>query len=749
MKKLFALLMAAMMVLSMAACGNEPAETPTTPTTPAPTTPAPTTPVEPEAEVAELKSLAGKEYGTDYVSLYSEFGKDVTIADVIEDEDTGVAYIERDGVRYTLGMDFLSRAMVYNTSVPEGGDWETEDDVYADWWRLYITRWNYLLPEVPLYSNEYYDLYNAQIKGVEDHPTNPYWAPASALIDWTSEKADGSIILGSSTELSGKFRYATFAANSPGSSDLDVQDLIVGLETVATTKEGGYMWNPTVVANHEETDNDDGSRTYKIEIQKDLVFSDGSPVTAKNYLVNVLTFSTPVAAQAAGKDHMAGMTYVGFEAFNAYNGTNAGDGVSKEFSGIRLIDDYTFSVTVAADYLPYFYAITYGGFSAVPTALYLGDCDILDDGNGVYLSDEFYAKDGDSFVMADHVYNGAWDKSTDYPYSGPYTVESWNEADKSVVLAANPNFKGNYEGTKPGIQKVIYKRMVTETQIADFTSGGLDVLAGITGGDETNEAIALADSSNGKYVYTHYSRAGYGKLGFRADFGPVQFVEVRQAIAYCMDRAKFAKDFTGGYGGVVDGPYYSGSWMYKAALADGMMLDAYATSVDSAIAVLEEGGWVYNADGSAYSGTGVRYKKIADAEMQEQDKTFASKDGAYKTVQVGDDWYMPLVLNWYGTSDNPFTDLLMTGFMNNENIINAGFVVQNTVGEFSPMRDELYQAAVYGYYGGTPVYTCFNFATGFTSAAYDYSYNWTIDPAEYDNYSICYVKDQADAYWLQ
>ena len=110
---------------------------------------------------------------------------------------------------------------------------------------------------------------------------------------------------------------------------------------------------------------------------------------------------------------------------------------------------------------------------------------------------------------------------------------------------------------------------------------------------------------------------------------------------------------------------------------------------------------------------------------------------------------MPLCLNWYGTSDNTFTDLLMTGFMNNENIINAGFVVQNTVGEFSPMLDELYQAAVYGYYGGTPVYTCFNFATGFTSAAYDYSYNWTIDPAEYDNYSICYVKDQADAYWLQ
>ena len=48
-KKLIALMMAALMLLSVAAaCGNDkPAETPTTPTTPAPTTPAPTTPAPP------------------------------------------------------------------------------------------------------------------------------------------------------------------------------------------------------------------------------------------------------------------------------------------------------------------------------------------------------------------------------------------------------------------------------------------------------------------------------------------------------------------------------------------------------------------------------------------------------------------------------------------------------------------------------------------------------------------------------
>lgn len=696
------------------------------------------------AEEAETKSISGKEYGVDYTSLYSQFGKDTTIADVTEDEETGLCYIEKDGVEYELGLDFLSMAMVYNTQVVDG--WDTEDDVYATWWRYYMQRWNYLMPEIPLYANEYYDLYNAQIKGTDEHPTNPYWSPAAALIDWTSEKEDNSIIMGNTTDLSGKFRYAAFGGSNPGAADLDVQNLSTGLETVATTKEGGFEWNPTVVKSHEETMNEDGTRTYTVTIYDDLKLSDGTPVTVKNYVVFPMVFSSPVGVAAAGKDHQSGMTLEGFKTFNTYDGTE-GSG-TKELAGLRMIDDYTYSITVSADYANYFYAISYAGLSAYDVSLWIGDADVKDDGNGVYFTDDFYAKEGDKYVMADHIVTASQNTDTTYPYSGPYVVKSYDSADKSAVLELNPNFKGNYEGVKPTIAKVVYKKIVSSTQLEDLKAGTLDVIAGITGGDETNEALALADGSDGKYVYTHYSRAGYGKLGFRADYGPAQFTEVRQAIAYCMDRAKFAKDFTGGYGGVVDGPYYSGSWMYKAAVDQGMILNAYATSVDSAIEVLTEGGWVYDAEGNDYV-EGVRYKKIPGDIATENDINYKSKDGAYVTTKVGDDYYMPLVLNWYGTSDNPFTDQLMTGFASNDNVIAAGFNVQYTIGDFSPMLDELYQAAVYGYYSGSPMYSVFNFATGFTSAAYDYSYKMTIDPAMYDDYSAYYIKDQADVYWLK
>lgn len=736
MKKILALLLAALMVLSFAAC-NKPAEEPENPSSDVK-----------ELVDPEYLTLNNKEYGVDYVSLYSKFGKETTIADVTEDPETGFAYINKDGKDYELGLDFLSMAMVYNTD-PEGTQYDNADDVYAAWWKLYMQRWNALLPEIPLYSNEYYDLYNAKIKGVEEFQTNPYWDPASALIDWTSEKEDNSIILGNSTDLSGKFRYSVFGASNPGAADQDIEKLTSGLETVATvTKDGSYQWNPTVVVEHEEVENEDGSKTFTIKIADDLVFSDGSPITAKNYVARALVFSTPVAAQAAGKDHMALLQYVGYKAFSAYDGTNEGEDATKVMAGVRLIDEHTFAVTVDAEYANYYYAIAYASFEPAYLPLWLGEYDVMDDGEGCYLSDGFYEKNGDNYVMAAHITASSQNTDTTYPYSGPYVVKSYDNSDKSAVLEINPNFKGNYEGKKPSIEKVVYKKIVTDTQLEDLKAGGVDVLAGITGGDATNEAIDTADKSEGAFVYTHYSRAGYGKLGFRADYGPTQFVEVRQAIALCMDRAKFAKDFTGGYGGVVDGPYYSGAWMYKKAVENGMTLNAYSTSADEAIKVLEEGGWFYDKDGNEYT-EGVRYKKIPGDKATENDINFKSKDGAYVTTKVGDDYYMPLVINWYGTSNNEFTDQLVTGFMENDNVKTVGMVVQNTIGDFNPMLDELYQAAVYGYYAGTPLYNAFNFATGFNSAAYDYAYNLTIDPSMYDDYSQWYIKDYADAYWLQ
>ena len=69
-----------------------------------------------------------------------------------------------------LGMDYLSMGMVYNA--------KTEEE-YNKWWEAYIERWNQLMPDIPLYSNMYYDVFNAKITGFV---TSPFFGMARAII---------------------------------------------------------------------------------------------------------------------------------------------------------------------------------------------------------------------------------------------------------------------------------------------------------------------------------------------------------------------------------------------------------------------------------------------------------------------------------------------------------------------------------------------------------------------------------------
>lgn len=738
---------------------------------------------------AGKNSVANLEYGKDYVSLYTVYGSDISIADV--KKDNGGAYIEKknrtlnaDGkwvedaasaaTKRYLGLDFLSMAMVYNTKVPANStEYKTENDVYAKWWMYFIERWNELLPEIPLYSNEYYDLYHTKLSGLEGHyATNPYWSAANAIVGWKS--TDGKAILGNTTDLSGKFRFSVFGASSPGAADNDISLLTSGLSTVTTNAEGGYQWNDTAVKSHSERVNADGTKTFTIELHNDLKFSDGSAINVDHYLVSALVFSTPVAEQAAGKDHKAGMSYVGYNEFAAYNGSNDGQAAgkvtaSKSFKGFKKINDYKFEVTVTDEYANYFYGVAQAGFGPECIEMWVGKGNsIAYDADGhPYLSDGFYAKNDKGYTVAETIKATASNTDTTYPYSGPYVVESYDAGTKTATLKKNTYFKGDVYGTKPSIDTITYKKIVAATQLADFKAGGVDFLAGITGGKETDDATKYADSVD-TAAYIHYGRAGYGKLGLRSDFGPTQFTEVRKALAYCLDRGQFALDFNGGYGGKVDGPYYAGSWMYQA-VKDEIKLNEYSVSLDEAKAQLVAGGWVYNEDGTKYDETashpGVRYKLIEGSEMLEKDVTFAAKDGSAKVVPVvkgkdgsikvagkGDTvnaYLMPLVINWYGTEDNDVSTLITSNLCTGKTLAaQAGFKVCYTLGQFAPMLDELYQAPVYGFYGGVPKYNMFNFATGFNSAAYDYAYNCTIDPGMYDDYSQWYLKDSYDYYRL-
>ena len=561
--------------------------------------------------------------------------------------------------------------------------------------------------------------------------------------------APNRAILGSTTELSGDFRYPGWGGSSAGASDQDIQKLTIGYGTMETNQGGAYVWNETAVKDHTETDNDDGTATYTVTINEGLTFSDGTPITAANYLAQVMAFSTPVAV-AAGMPGTLGQSFVGYKEFNAYTGEET-EGASKVFSGIRLLDEYTFSVTVTVEYASYYFAYTYAAFDPAPLGLWLGDgVEIKDDGEGCYLSDAFYAKDA-----AAHMSESRYDVST-YPFSGAYVITDWDQGTKQCTLTINPEFKGNFEGQTPSIETIVYVFVVSETQLEQLKTGAVDVLSGITGGDDTKAALAIVDDVN--FSEVHYQRAGYGKVEFECDFGPTMFPEVRQAITYLLNRTEFCQTFTGGYGVVVDGPYSPDFDMWKAVQDDIELID-YTFSPDTAKKVLEEGGWIYNSKGEPYveGATGVdavRYKKLTAEEANAKDifgndagnKTYASvantDNVVYKTVEINGEYYMPLAINWFGTTPNNVTDLLNTNLANSSDVSAAGMVIRATTGDFTTLLGNIYRDASMGY-GGTPIYGMFNLATGWNNAVYDYSYNWNPSP-DWADYSSNKVIDPYD-----
>lgn len=730
-----------MLVGIFAACGKKDETTGADETTEQPGTTAEPTPVEKPVEYQPIDDADAIERD-DYTSVYSKIGSLVTI-DMVNENDDGSATVTVDGTTYTLGMDFLSMAMVYNTKVPAGSTkYTTSEDVYNEWWKLYIQRWNLLVAEIPLYSNQYFDLYNAKFV---NFVTSPYWGASDAIIS-TSIKAgeDNSAILGSSTELSGAFRNASWGKSSPAASDNDVMSLTSGYSTVMSDITGSYGWNyfavdgePTSVVN------EDGTLTYTIKVRNDMVFSDGTPITAKNYIVGILANSTDVGVAAGGTGN-GGLTLVGYKEFK--------NGTSPYFKGVQLLDEYTFAITFTEDYAGYYYSIINAGYSPNPTALYLGSAgDVVVDPETKQcgLNDAFYAKDeeGNYTTAAEIKANMAWDSPL--PYSGPYVVQNYDASNKIATLKLNPLYPGDTQRGKATIETITYVKVISETQMDQFQNGEVDVIAGITGGDDTKAALAIVEANPTKFAETHYDRAGYGKIGFRGDFGPSMFQSVRQAIMYTINRPAFAETFTGGYGSVVHAAYYEGFSAFQA-VKDEINLNEYTYSASRAVKALEAGGWVYNVKGQAFvAGTDdVRYKKLEGYELTKDNLHFSTVDGKYKTVKIDGAYYMPLAINYYGTQPNNVTDILITAWQTNPvATTDIGMYIQYISCDFiSGVYGQLCQMEDYGFPGGTPTLNAINFASSFSSAAYDYAFNWTLDQDMYEDYSAYYIMDSAD-FW--
>ena len=167
---------------------------------------------------------------------------------------------------------------------------------------------------------------------------------------------------------------------------------------------------------------------------------------------------------------------------------------------------------------------------------------------------------------------------------------------------------------KPVIEKLIIKMVKTDTMINELKSGSVDLLFQCSGADTINGGLDLVDQ--GLAQDNTFFRNGYGKVQFDCSQFPTDSANVRKAIAYCLDRNEFARQYSGGYAAVVHSYYGLAQWEYLESKAwIDQNLETYEKNLDEAKALLEADGWTLNADGTEYSGTGLRYKEV-DGELK-------------------------------------------------------------------------------------------------------------------------------------
>lgn len=502
----------------------------------------------------------------------------------------------------------------------------------------------------------------------------------------------GQMVIGSINQVINEFYDTGFSTSE---TNYNMYDLIHGgYDTVVFSKEGEFQYNDTVVASHEETENEDGTKTYTVTINDGLVWSDGTPITAKDYVFAMLLENSDEMAGVDGYPCNTGYSYVGYDEWL--------DGSADAFAGVHLVDDMTYSLTVKAEELPYHYDITYATLRPRPLHVIAPECDVEDTENGATITGDFTTE-----LLQETINN----VETGYRYNpkvtcGPYLFDNFDEASQQATLKANPEFVGDYRGVKPSIETLVIKTVSSDTMMNELESGSVDLLYSCSGGDTINAGLDLVEE--GKAADTTYMRNGYGKIQFDCSVFPTDSQNVRQAIAYCLDRNEFARQYTGGYGSVVHSFYGLAQWEYQDSVEwINENLNTYEMNVEEAKKLLEEDGWNLNADGTPYSGTGTRYKDV---------------DGELK----------PLVITWCNSEGNPVSELLAT--MLPETMAEAGMELQATTTDFATLQNGILHA-------GDTMYNMYNLATGFATANSPWYY-FSSDEAWMGNYNTNWIADE-------
>lgn len=523
-------------------------------------------------------------------------------------------------------------------------------------------------------------------------PADGYTTAQSLYLDADTEieivirklQEGSKAVVGSVTRLSGSFFTDMWGNNT---SDIDVRALLHGLSTVSWTMERQYGVDETVVAKVKATiENDD--KTYTFTLNDDLAYSDGTKITAADYVFSVLLQSAPQTMEIGAKALLYNQL-VGHEAFHT--------GKSNVFKGVRLINENTFALTIDGAYLPYFYELMFVNVTPYPISVIAPGCEVKDDGNGAYIEGEFTAE-----LLAETILNAENGYLT-YPSvtSGPYMLTSYDAATGTAQFAVNPYYAGNYQGVKPVIEQLELREIKYADALELLASGEIDIINKATSGEFID--AGLEQFGLGSFNAANYMRTGYGFLAYACEESATASVKVRQAMAHCFDSQKMIYDYLKSYGMEVYSYYGLGQWMaqtYGMSMQDQVIV--YPMDTAAAVALLEEDGWTLNAAGGEFvPGTdSVRYKLDENGELLPLEIRYAKmKDNA--AAQWVEDNYAPTLAEIgfsFVTTEVTFDELLLHYYRQADRTYNLMYLATNFAMVFDPYytfhTDDMYQGAL-------------------------------------------------------
>jgi len=451
----------------------------------------------------------------------------------------------------------------------------------------------------------------------EDAPADPgEEAAAQEDVELPEE-----LIVGHPTVTKGDFFTEMFGNDT---ADIDVRALVHGYNLVNWDQnQGVYVFDPSVVKEMGEGGKVEvdaqGNHTYKLILWDDLYYSDGTKITAWDYAFSILLMMSPEVEAIGGKiyraEHLLGYddyikTRKKIMAGEPVDTSETGDVLS--LSGIQVIDDYQIWFNLDGEFLPYFFETGLLMTVPYPIDVIAPGCKVYSNGLGVYIGNAENPEESFSnpVFTPELLKKTILDPETGYNshpsvVSGPYIQTSWDAETGEGHYEINPYFKGawyhntlpgeDYSGkaqfvevtdpitgerfldlngdvvnlVKPNIEKITFRVADNDTLIDELAAGTLHLVNKVTYGPTIEQGkgrMGEGRKEDDKYGIksTPYSRIGLSFLTFTYDWPTVHEMEVRQAIAWCMDRDLLTEKYCGrGNALRVDGYFGIEQWEYK------------------------------------------------------------------------------------------------------------------------------------------------------------------------------------------